>query len=83
MKPITNLNNVHSSIAENVGKHVQVRSNRGRNRVDVTEGVIAQAYPCVFLIEIDRKESETRMLKTITFSYADILTKDVEVVFAS
>jgi len=81
MKQPANLCNVYNSINANVGKKVQIKSNKGRNRYDITEGVIAEAYPCVFLIELDNELPYAR--KTVSYSYTDILTKEVEVVFAN
>lgn len=81
MKQPANLCRVYNSITENVGRKVQVKSNKGRNKFDITEGIITETYPCVFLIEVD---SDTAYAgKTVTYSYTDVLTKEVEVVFAN
>lgn len=81
MKQPANLCKVYNSIAANVGKRVQIKSNKGRNRYDVTEGIIAKTYPCVFLVEIENDLVYAG--KTISYSYTDVLTKEVEVVFSN
>lgn len=80
MKQPANISKVYNSITANVGKRVQIISNKGRNRYDITEGVISKTYPCVFLIAVEGELAES--IKTISYSYTDVLTKDVEVVFA-
>ena len=45
---------VRRAVAEHVGSKVKVRSNLGRHKYDVTEGVITETYPCIFLVQ-DRK----------------------------
>ena len=36
---------VRRAVAEHVGSKVKVRSNLGRHKYDVTEGVITETYP--------------------------------------
>jgi uncharacterized protein Veg len=67
---------VRREIISHVGSRVKIKANRGRNKMDITEGVITQTYPSIFLIEIDDGGSDA--VKTISFSYADVLTKDVQ-----
>lgn len=78
MKQPANMCMVYNSIAANVGKRVQVKSNKGRNKYDITKGIISETYPCVFLIELEGEMPEA--VKTVSFSYTDVLTKEVEVV---
>ena len=52
-----------------------VKANRGRHRFDVNEGVIKEVYPHVFMIELNDSEEDAG--KTVSYTYTDILTKDV------
>lgn len=79
MKQPANLCAAYNSVAKNIGRKVKVKTNQGRNRVDITEGVISATYPCVFLIELTSDEV-AESVKTMSFSYTDVLTKDVELV---
>lgn len=79
MKQPANLCAAYNSVARNIGKRVKVKTNQGRNRFDVAEGVIRETYPCVFLVELEPVLSEEAG-KTMSFSYTDVLTKDVELV---
>lgn len=78
-QPASSMSSIRNTIVNNVGKKVQIRTNLGRNRYDVSEGVIDQTYPCVFLVKIDNTSTEPA--KTISYSYTDVLTREVELVF--
>lgn len=68
--------NVRRAVAKHVGSRVKVRSNLGRHKYDVTEGVISDIYPAIFLVTVENEEENT--LQTISYSYADVITKDVQ-----
>ena len=67
---------VKSSLDKNIGSKVKIRANRGRHKIDVAEGIICETYPSIFLIEIINKMDDTT--QKISFSYTDVLTKDVQ-----
>lgn len=78
MKQPENMCKVRNTVVNNVGRRVKIKANKGRNKVDIAEGIIAQTYPCVFLIEVEGELAES--VKTMSFSYTDVLTKEVELV---
>ena len=63
---------VRSSVDQNIGN----KANRGRHKIDVTEGIIRETYPSIFLVEVENKLDDTT--QKISFSYTDVLTKDVQ-----
>ncbi len=67
---------VKKSVDKNIGNRVKVRANRGRHKIDVTEGIIFETYPSIFLIQVENKFDDA--VHTISFSYKDVLTKDVQ-----
>lgn len=67
---------VRREIISHVGSRVKIKANKGRNKMDITEGIIFETYPSIFLIQVDDGLSDS--VKTISFSYADVLTKDVQ-----
>ncbi len=67
---------VRREIVSHVGSRVKIKANKGRNKMDITEGIITETYPSIFLIKIDDADSDA--FKTMSFSYADVLTKDVQ-----
>ena len=65
---------VRREIISHVGSREKIKANKCRNKMDITEGVITETYPSIFLIKVDDGLSDS--VKTISFSYADVLTKD-------
>ncbi|MBP5159973.1 MAG: Veg family protein [Lachnospiraceae bacterium] len=78
-QPVCSVSTIKKTIISNVGKKVQIRTNLGRNRYDLSEGVIDKTYPCVFLVKLDNDSND--LAKTVSYSYTDVLTKEVELVF--
>ena len=71
----TDIKKVKLSVDKNIGNRVKIRANRGRHKIDITEGVICETYPSIFLIEVENELDEGT--QKISFSYTDVLTKDV------
>lgn len=67
---------VRASVFQQLGNKVLIQLDRGRNRVDVQEGVIKGAYPSVFTVLVN-DENENNPPQLLSFSYADVLTRDV------
>ncbi|MCL1995951.1 MAG: Veg family protein [Defluviitaleaceae bacterium] len=71
-----NLSQIKQFVAQQVGRSVRVESNKRHNKSVVSEGVIANAYPSIFTIELsEEKHTHNR---TVSYSYTDILTNSVE-----
>ncbi|MEE1008986.1 MAG: Veg family protein [Agathobacter sp.] len=70
------ISKVRASVRQQCGSRVMIQLDRGRNKVDIQEGVIQKAYPSVFtvLVEDEREENPPQLL---SFSYTDIITKDI------
>ena len=52
------------------GLRVKLKVNRGRNKIELIEGVLENAYPNIFTV---RKASG----EVSSFSYADVISKNV------
>ncbi len=70
------INRVRASVFQQCGNRVRILLDRGRNKVDIQEGVIQKAYPSVFTVLIDdwRDDNPPQLL---SFSYTDIISKDI------
>lgn len=70
------ISKVRASVLQQCGNRVKIQLDRGRNKVDIQEGVIQGAYPSVFTVLVDdeRQENPPQLL---SFSYTDIITKDI------
>lgn len=72
----SDISKVKSSVNKNIGSKVKIRANRGRHKIDVAEGIICETYPSIFLVEVINEIDDTT--QKISFSYTDVLTKDVQ-----
>ena len=70
------LNRVRAAVLQQWGSKVKIQLDRGRNKVDIQEGVIQNAYPSVFTILIDDERDENPP-QLLSFSYTDIITRDI------
>ena len=70
------LNRVRASVLQQCGSKVKIQLDRGRNKVDIQEVVIQNAYPSVFTILIDDERDENPP-QLLSFSYTDIITRDI------
>ena len=64
------LNRVRASVLQQCGSKVKIQLDRGRNKVDIQEGVIQNAYPSVFTILIN-DEGDGNPPQLLSFSYTD------------
>ena len=69
------ISKVRASVHQQCGNRVKIQLGRGRNKVDIQEGVIQKAYPSVFTILVDDEQDNAPQL--LSFSYTDIITKDI------
>jgi len=69
------VNQVRQIVHRHIGSKVLIHANRGRHKYDVAEGVIKETYPSIFLVEVKNEMEDTS--QTMSFSYIDVLTKDV------
>lgn len=53
------------------GVRVKIKVNRGRNRIELIEGVLENAYPNIFTVRKQTGELNS-------FSYADIIANNVK-----
>lgn len=72
----SDFNKVRSSVASQCGNRVVIQLDRGRNKVDIQEGVIKGAYPSVFTILVEDKDPMNPP-QLLSFSYTDIITKEI------
>ena len=70
------LQRVRQSIKNQVGSRIKISANRGRHKFETAQGVITETYPNNLLVELE-DESGKDQNKTVTFSYQDVITRDV------
>jgi uncharacterized protein Veg len=74
LKEIGILDRIREDLDVFVGKPIRIKANRGRKRIFEVEGILEQTYPKVFVVSFKERQVERR----ISYSYADLLTKAVE-----
>lgn len=70
------INKVRASVHKQCGSKVMIQLDRGRNKVDIQEGVIQNAYPSVFTILVNDHD-DNNPPQLLSFSYTDIITRDI------
>ena len=70
------ISKVRASVSKQCGNRVMIQLDRGRNRVDIQKGTLQNAYSSVFTVLVD-DEQEQNPPQLLSFSYTDIITKDV------
>jgi uncharacterized protein Veg len=72
---VNSLQQIRLDLESCVGKRVKLRANRGRKKIIEAEGVIESTYPKIFVVKLDKSHS----LERLSYTYADVLTRTVEV----
>ncbi|WP_315081492.1 Veg family protein [uncultured Clostridium sp.] len=76
METIKTISSIKKDIEKHVGDKVTLRANGGRKKILVNDGVIDSVYDSIFVIKL-----KTDTPRTVTYSYSDVLTKTVQLVF--
>jgi len=71
------LTTIKKDIESHVGEKVTLKANGGRRKVVVNDGVLEKTYDSIFTIRLDNN-----VQRTVSYSYSDVLTKTVQLVFA-
>lgn len=60
------------------GETILLQTNIGRQRIIEKTGILAETYPSIFIVKLTEAGGRE---KSVSYSYADILTETVKVVF--
>ncbi|MDR3353464.1 MAG: Veg family protein [Synergistaceae bacterium] len=63
---------IREQVSQYRGSRVFYRAANGRRKAEARQGIIMEAYPSLFTLFVESQNS------TVSFSYADLLTKEVE-----
>ncbi len=66
---------IRDDLRSYVGTRMKLRANIGRCKVIEREGILEETHPNLFVVKVDEKRNRTRR---VSYSYADILTRTVE-----
>ena len=67
------INNLKTDIKEKIGQKIIVKGTLGRSKFYEKEAIIEKTYPNLFIVKYEEDE------RNVTYSYTDVLTRNVEV----
>jgi len=70
------LGRIKKEIEACIGKRIQLKTNKGRKKIQIREGILESTYPSIFTV---RFENEFKNVRKVSYSYTDILTNTVEI----
>lgn len=71
---------VRKVVESNVGQKVKLKANRGRKKSYIKEGIINDTYGNIFTVRVD---IDKKSVQTLSYTYSDVLTSNVELVVCS
>ncbi len=71
-----NIRRIRRSVKAHTGSEVKVRAVNGEEKTEIARGIISEIYPSVFVIETEKYESICE--QKLSFSYCDVLTREIE-----
>ncbi|HDU0997579.1 TPA: Veg family protein [Listeria monocytogenes] len=69
---------IKTNLDSRLGEALTLKANGGRKKTIERCGILAETYPSVFIVELDQDENN---FERVSYSYTDILTDAVELVF--
>jgi len=73
-----NVAKVREAVENNLGKKVKIRSHVGKRKFNITEGVLQETYPSIFLVKVGQSTEEVQL---VSYTYTDVITKEVQMMF--
>ncbi|MGB9808446.1 MAG: Veg family protein [Caldanaerobacter sp.] len=68
------LDEIKKQLEQHVGSRVRLKTNGGRKKTIIKEGLLEKTYPSIFIVVLDGQGATRR----VSYSYSDILTETVE-----
>ncbi|KGA96451.1 veg [Alkalihalobacillus alcalophilus ATCC 27647 = CGMCC 1.3604] len=69
---------IKRALDANVGKRITIKANGGRRKTMERSGLLEETYPSVFIVKLDEQQNA---FERVSYSYADVLTESVELMF--
>ena len=74
----SSLQEIKVQLDSHVGQEVTVVAQAGRNKITERSGILRSTFPSLFVVELD----EDANFERASYSYTDILTKNIDITFA-
>ncbi|MDO1604622.1 Veg family protein [Lactobacillus sp. YT155] len=76
----TSLAKIKDTLDEHIGENLTVVAQAGRKKVIRRKGKLAETFHSVFVVDLDQDENA---FERVSYSYADLLTKSIDITFES
>ncbi|GAK47380.1 hypothetical protein LOSG293_050500 [Secundilactobacillus oryzae JCM 18671] len=74
----TSLASIKEKLDNRIGQELMVIAQAGRKKTTERKGILRETYPAVFVVDLNQDENS---FERVSYSYTDILTKNIEVDF--
>ena len=74
MKKAFTIDSAKSYVESLIGQNVDVKVNRGRNKIKRYKGIVSEAHPNVFVVKLDND-----LFDRISCTYTDILCGQIHI----
>lgn len=69
---------IKKKLDDRLGEHVLVKAQAGRKRITTHHGTLSKTYPAVFVVHLNDEQGS---LDRVSYSYTDLLTKNISIAF--
>jgi len=76
----TSLNTIKSRLDSHLGENLTIVAQAGRKKVVRRRGTLSETFHSVFVVDLDQTENS---FERVSYSYADLLTKSIDIHFDS
>lgn len=73
------ISRVKGLLSENLGQKIKISAKKGRKRIVVRHGIILNTYSSIFTVSLESASEFAEGMRTVSFSYSDILTKAISI----
>lgn len=74
----TSIMTIKHQLDSHLGDALTVVAQAGRKKVTRRHGVLKETFPAVFVVDLDQEQNN---FKHVSYSYTDLLTKNIELEF--
>ncbi len=67
---------VRQQVDRYIGSKVLIKTNKGRKRVLINEGVLQSTYPSIFVVNVHNESLDT--YRMVSYMYSDLITNEIE-----
>ena len=76
----TSLKTIKSRLDSHLGENLTIVAQAGRKKVVRRRGTLSETFHSVFVVDLDQNENS---FERVSYSYADLLTKSIDIQFDS